>query len=137
MIDIKRYMGKWYEIAKIPTSLEYDMVNITADYTLDDNGTIQVVNSGYIGDRFRQVKATAKPTDIDGVLSISFFENLTSEYKILALDKDYRYSLVGGKNRYHLWILGRTSTIPQDIYDHFIKIAKINGYDIDRLVLSK
>lgn len=137
MIDIKRYMGKWYEIAKIPTSLEYDMVNITAEYTLGDNDTIQVINSGYIGDRFRQVKATAKPTDTDGVLSISFFENLTSEYRILAIDKDYHYSLVGGKNRHHLWILGRIPTIPQDIYEHFMKIAKMSGYDADRLVLSK
>ena len=136
MVDINRYMGKWYEIARIPTTLEYEMVSVTAEYALQEDGTISVVNSGYIGDRFRQVKATAKPTDIDGVLSISFFENLTSDYKILAIDKDYQYSLVGGKNKYHLWVLGRTERIPVEIYNSFLQVAQKNGYSVDRLRLS-
>lgn len=132
-IEIHKYLGKWFEIARIQNDFEQKMENVTAEYKLNEDGTIKVINSGYINGQIKQVVGTAKTTDEDDLLKVSFFNNIYSSYKILAIDKNYNYSLVGGSSKNFLWILSRTNQIPMDIFNIFIKIAKENDYNVDKI----
>lgn len=136
-VELKKYMGKWYEIARIPTCFELNMKNVTAQYDLNKDGTVKIVNSGYVNGQLRQVTATASLTDKDDLLKVSFFPTMFTDYKIVAVDKDYKYAIVGGKCKYHLWLLSRTPNISQTMYNELINIAKNEGYDTNRLVITE
>ena len=94
--DLRLFLGKWYEVARINNGFEPEMDKVTAQYNLNDNGTIQVINSGYIGDKKRQIVGTAKTTDQSNLLKVSFFPGIYSDYKILAIGNNYDYALIGG-----------------------------------------
>ena len=136
-IDLNKYVGKWYEIARIPADFEPDMTNVVAEYSLLDNGNIQVVNSGYINGEFREIVGFAKTTNRDDLLRVSFFPGIYSDYKILAIDVDYQLALIGGNNKNYLWILSRYPKIKKNIYDYFVNIAKEKGFNINKLEVTK
>lgn len=136
-IEIKKYLGKWFEVAKISHIYENNMTNVTAEYEMNGDGSIKVVNSGYVNGKLKQVTATAYTTNNDDVLKISFVPNIYSEYKILAVDKNYQYALVGGMTKNHLWILSRTTQLPQYILNNFLNVAEKHGYNINRLKMTK
>ncbi|MBN7811048.1 lipocalin family protein [Algoriphagus sp. H41] len=136
--DANKYLGKWYEIARIDFKYEEDLNNTTAEYSLRDDGAIQVLNRGYNTKKqeWEEAKGKAKFAGADSVarLKVSFFGPFYSGYNVIALDADYRYALVAGESLDYLWILSRDTSIPQSIKEEYLKIAQNAGYDTDRLL---
>lgn len=134
----EKYLGKWYEIARIDFKYEKDLNNTTAHYSLNANGTIKVVNRGYhtIKNDWNQAVGKAKFVRDENVamLKVSFFGPFYAGYNVIALDSDYKYALVGGSKPEYLWILSRETTIPQEIKDNYLKIAKETGYNTGDLL---
>ena len=112
--DLQRYMGKWYEVARLPHSFERDVTNAQAEYTLQTDGTVTVVNSGVRHNKPVSVTGTARPTFIPGELEVSFFRPFYGLYKIIYLNKDYTLAIVTSSNRNYVWILARTPVISRD-----------------------
>lgn len=136
--DKGKYLGKWYEIARMDFRFERNLNNTTAEYTLNADGTIKVVNRGYnyVENKFTEAIGKAKfagDTNV-GMLKVSFFGPFYSGYNVIALDKDYRYALVAGENIKYLWILAREKSIPEDIRKNYLEIAKRVGYDVSALI---
>jgi apolipoprotein D and lipocalin family protein len=136
--DKGKYLGKWYEIARMDFRFERNLNNTTAEYSLNADGTIKVVNRGYNYVEKKWTEAVGKAkfagnTDI-GMLKVSFFGPFYSGYNVIALDKDYKYALVAGENLKYLWILAREKAIPEDVKQNYLGIAKKVGYDISALI---
>ena len=136
--DVDRYSGKWYEIARIDFKFEKDLNNTTANYTLNADGSVKVLNKGfnYVKKEWteREGKAKFRGAKDVGALKVSFFGPFYSGYNVIALDKDYKYALVAGKNLDYLWILAREKTIPETVKTDFLAKAKAIGYDTNRLI---
>lgn len=136
--DINRYLGKWYEIARLDHRFERNMNNVTAEYSLNDDGTIKVINGGYdfSKDKWKQAEGKAKFAGDKNVgkLKVSFFGPFYSAYNVIALDEEYKYVLVAGKDTKYLWILSRTTSIPEDIKQQYLSVAKAAGFNIDALI---
>lgn len=139
--DIERYMGTWYEIARTDFFFEKNMDYVTAEYSLNDDGSVKVSNTGYntVKDKWKVANGKAKFAlgKNTGLLKVAFFLPFYSDYNIIALDDEYKYALVAGKDTRYLWILGRTSTIPDDIKNEYLNIAKNAGYDTESLIWTK
>lgn len=133
-IDLGKYLGKWYEIARFDHVFERDMQMVTAEYKLLPNGQIQVINSGYKDGKFKETIGKAKTTDTSGLLRVSFFLNFYSDYRVLMIDKDYQYVLVGGNSPKYLWILSRTPQLSPEILQNIIDVAENKGYDTEKLI---
>jgi len=138
-VDLEKYMGKWYEIARYPHRFEHDLVGVTAQYTLKENNWIEVINSGYKnsfdGD-FKSAKGKAKPADDSGSgwLKVSFFWFFYADYLILELDTiHYQYALVGSSSKDYLWVLGREPFMQPDTLQMMLNKAKERGYDLSRI----
>ncbi|GMN90386.1 lipocalin family protein [Francisella sciaenopsi] len=136
----QKYLGKWYEIARFDNSFEKDMIEVYAEYSLNPDGSIKVVNSGVTpatGDR-SYATGIAKFVDGDdqGYLKVSFFRPFYGAYVVFKLD-DYKYAYVAGANENYLWLLSRTKTVPPSVKDDFIKKAKSLGFDTNNLVWVK
>lgn len=136
--DKARYLGTWYEIARFDVRFERDLNNTTATYSLNEDGTIKVVNQGFNYKKNEWEKATGKAKFVgaDDVarLKVSFFGPFYGGYNVVALDDDYQYALIAGGNLDYLWILSRKTTIPEDIKAAYLKKAKEIGYDTDALL---
>jgi len=134
----KRYLGKWHEIARKDFKFERNLSNVTAEYSLNDNGTIKVVNRGYNTqkEKWSQVVGKAKFAGEEDVamLKVSFFGPFYSGYNVIALDDEYQYALVAGKNLDYLWILARQKEIPSAIKDKYLAIAEQIGFDTSDLI---
>lgn len=133
-IDLGKYLGRWYEIARFDHVFERDMQMVTAEYKLLPNGQIQVINSGYKDGKFKETIGKAKTTDTSGLLRVSFFLNFYSDYRVLMIDKDYQYVLVGGNSPKYLWILSRTPQLSPEILQNIIDVAEDKGYDTEKLI---
>lgn len=136
-IDINRYIGKWFEIAKIPNMFQPDMTNIVAEYATNNDATIKVTNSGYVNGKLKQIVGTAKLTGEDDLLKVSFFPNIYSDYRIIGIDEDYQYAVVGGSNKDFLWILSRHNKIDKEIFEWLVDVARKEGYNVDKLEITK
>ena len=137
-VDVARYMGTWYEIAKFPQRFEKGLVGVTANYTLLQNGKVRVLNSGYRGDfngELRTAKGRAWIVDrsSNAKLKVSFFWPFAADYWILELGDDYEYSVVGDSSRKYLWILSRTAHMEDSVYEALLERLKQKGFDISRL----
>lgn len=134
----EKYLGKWYEIARLDFKYERNLNNTTATYSLNDDGTIKVDNQGYnyVKKEWDQAIGKAKfvGDETVGQLKVSFFASFYSGYNVIALDSDYTYALVAGKNLNYLWILSREKTIPEAIKQEYLGIAEELGYKISDLV---
>ncbi|AZL89139.1 lipocalin [Megavirus baoshan] len=145
-LDIVRYMGTWYEIARFPTSFQQNCINSTANYSLlslEPVPTISVDNRCQIGKNIVQVKGLATPnsnskiipgTNIltPGSLSLKIGNNI-STYNVIFIDINYQYSIVSS-DKNNLWILSRYPDIDNITYNYLISIAKQKGYDVSKLV---
>ncbi len=136
--DINRYLGVWYEVARFDFRFEKNLDNTSAQYRLDKNGNVIVLNSGYnfIKKEWKKAEGLAKfrsQKDI-AALKVSFFGPFYSGYNVVALDENYQYALIAGKNLDYLWILSREKNIPQDVKSNYLQIAAEIGYDTSRLV---
>lgn len=139
--DKEKYLGKWYEIARFDFRFEKNLKNTSANYTLNDDGSIKVLNRGfnYLSNKWDQATGKAKfrgNPDI-AMLKVSFFGPFYSGYNVIALNPDYKYALVAGKNLKYLWILSRETSIPDNIKEQYLKIAQGIGYNTSDLVWVK
>ena len=135
--DKAKYLGKWYEIARLDYKWERNLNNVTAEYSLKDDGTIKVDNRGYNvkKDKWEESIGKAKFVKKDnvGMLKVSFFGPFYSGYNVIAVDPDYKYALVAGESLKYMWILSRETTIPESVKaDYLIKAQEIgyNGTDL-------
>lgn len=137
-IDLAKYLGKWYEVARADFVFERGLSNTTAEYSLLDGNKIKVVNRGYDAKRDKWKKAEAKGRFRSGVqngeLEVSFFGPFYSEYNIVALDADYRYALIVGSGPKYAWILSRERTIPEEVKAEYLEIARSIGVDTEKLI---
>ena len=136
--DIEKYLGKWYEIARMDFRFERDLNNVTANYSRNEDGTIKVDNQGYnyVTKEWKQAigKAKSAGQPDEARLKVSFFGPFYSAYNVIALDSEYKYALVAGKNLKYLWILSRETTVPESIKNSYLKIAQDLGFDIAALI---
>ncbi len=137
-LETERYLGLWYEIAKYPFRFEKGLVGVTAEYSLRDDGKIRVVNGGnketLDGERTTsEGKAWAPDPEHPERLKVQFFWPFKGDYWVIALDPEYRWSVVGEPKRRYLWILSRTPTLPTDIYESIVTRITELGYDVSRL----
>ncbi|MFR9646178.1 MAG: lipocalin family protein [Rikenellaceae bacterium] len=139
-LNIDRYLGRWYEIARLENPFERDLTCVTAHYTMQDNGQIEVVNRGYntTTKEWSEARGRAKLTDESGRLRVSFFWIFFSDYNVLAVDDrcaNYEWALVsGGRGGKYLWILARTPSLNSDTLAYIERVAMARGYDIESLI---
>jgi len=141
-VDLTRYQGKWYEIARLPTRFQRDCASdVTAQYTLQDDGKIEVLNAcREANGKLKRAKGIARLRDKQGPnskLKVRFFFFFSGDYWILDLDKGYKWVLVGTPNRRYLWILSRTPELNPRIYNQLIAKARELGFDVDRVIRTK
>jgi apolipoprotein D and lipocalin family protein len=138
-LDLDRYLGKWYEIARFDHSFERGLVGATANYSLREDGKIKVLNTGYkdsFEGKFNEAEAKAYIPDENypGALKVSFFLFFYSDYWVLDLDEDYTFALVGSKSSKYLWILSRTPEMaPADLQRVLNKAVSL-GYNTGNLI---
>jgi apolipoprotein D and lipocalin family protein len=139
--QVENYLGKWYEIARFDYRFEKNLNNTTANYSLNSDGTIKVENGGYNYRKGIWKKATGKAKFVgssnEAKLKVSFFGPFYAGYNVVALDDNYTYALVAGKNLNYLWLLSREKSIPENIKQSFLQKAKEIGYDTKKLVWVK
>ncbi len=133
-LDLNSYLGTWYELARFDHSFERGLQEVMTFYELREDGKIDVINSGIKNGKYKVAYGKAKLTDETGVLRVSFFGPFYSDYRVLMLDDDYEYALVGGKNDKYLWILSRNPELEDEDYDKILTEASRRGYDISRLI---
>lgn len=136
--DKERYLGHWYEIARLDFKFEKDLNNTTANYSVNEDGTIKVLNRGYNYKKMEWKEAVGKAKFVSdptiAMLKVSFFGPFYSGYNVIALDADYKYALIAGANLKYLWILSREKTIPEDIKNVYLKKAREIGYATEDLI---
>ena len=135
-LDIKKYLGTWFEIARKPNYFEQGLSCITATYSLKENGKIDVLNKGHNGSKFKIASGTAKIPDTNepAKLKVSFFGPFYADYQVIDLDSNYQYALIGEPSREYLWILSRKPLLEQSIIDNLINKAQSLGYDTKDLI---
>ena len=136
--DTVKYMGKWYEIARFDFRFERNLNNTTAQYSVNDDGTIKVVNRGYNYEKKKWEEATGVAKFVGGsdvaMLKVSFFRPFYGGYNVIAIDSDYKYALVCGNDLSYLWILSRETRMPEDIKQNYLSTAKKLGFDTSALI---
>lgn len=140
-LDIPRYMGLWYEIARYDHRFEKGLEKVTANYSLSGNGKITVTNGGYTPKgKYKRTRARAWIPDKNepGKLKVSFFLWFAADYFILDMDKDdYSWALVGSSSDKYLWILSRTPCLAHSTLNSILKKAEARGYGTAALTMTK
>lgn len=136
--DVERYLGRWYEIARLDHRFERGLSRVTADYGRRDDGGIRVLNRGWdaAAGEWKEAEGRAYPIgDADvGSLKVSFFGPFYGGYHVLALDPDYRWALVAGPSRDYLWILAREPRLDPELYRRLVAQAAAAGFPVDTLI---
>ena len=133
-LDLNRYLGEWYEIARFDHSFERGVEQAKANYTQNADGTIKVVNSGIKNGKPKTAIGKGKMTDTPGLLRVSFFGPFYADYRVMLIDKDYTRALVGSGGADYLWILSRTPSLPENVKSELLAEAQRRGYDTDKLI---
>ncbi|HZL12256.1 MAG TPA: lipocalin family protein [Prolixibacteraceae bacterium] len=137
-LNLNRYLGTWYEIARFPHSFEKNLVGVTATYSLRDDGKIEVLNQGYKntldGERSKAVgKAKIPNKQEPGKLKVSFFWIFYADYNVLELDENYQYVMIGSSSDKYFWILCRTPQMAPEVYEMLLEKARKRGYNLAKL----
>ena len=135
--DAQRYLGTWYEIARLDHSFEHGLEQVSATYSLRDDGGVKVLNRGKQSDgSWREAEGKAyfvgKPDEAR--LKVSFFGPFYGGYHVVELDPDYRWAIVAGPSRDYLWLLTRTQHAPTELVDRMIESAARLGFPTERLI---
>ena len=136
-LDLQKYMGQWYEIARYNHWFEKGMSHVTADYSIRPDGKIKVVNRGIKNGKPKEIVGKARqphPAEYPGRLEVSFFLWFYGDYYILELDKDYQYVIVGSSTDKYLWILSRTPQLPDATLKRLLLGIRQRGYDLSKLL---
>ncbi|MGZ4970960.1 MAG: lipocalin family protein [Methylobacter sp.] len=140
--EVNRYLGTWYEIARLDHRFERGLDNISATYTLRADGGLDVLNKGRDIETGEWNQAQGKAYFVEqpdkGRLKVSFFGPFYGGYNIIELDKkDYSYSMITGSDRSYFWILSRTKQLPESTLQALIARAKALGFATDKLIFSR
>lgn len=140
-VDLSRYLGTWYEIASYPQFFQRRCTGVTATYTLRDDGLINVENRCFKGSlEGREAVATGRARVPDPAesakLEVSFFGPFWGDYWVIDLGEDYEYAVVGNPGRDYLWILCRTPTMEDTVYQSILERLRANGYTLEELERS-
>lgn len=138
--ELDRYLGSWYEIARLDHRFERDLQGVTAQYSLEEDGTVSVINSGVSAAKGENKRAEGKAKFVGdpdtGHLKVSFFGPFYASYVIFELERDsYDYAFVSGNNKKYLWLLARTPNPSIEIIDRFKVRAAELGFAIDELIM--
>ena len=137
--ELPRYLGKWYEIARLDHSFERGLNQVTASYSMRDDGGVKVLNRGFNEETqsWKEAEGKAyfvKSPDI-GHLKVSFFGPFYGAYIVFKLDQEnYQYAYVSSYNREYLWLLSRTATISEERKQDFIQTVESLGFDKSQLI---
>lgn len=137
-LDLNRYLGTWYEIARFPHSFEKNLVGVTATYSLRNDGKIKVVNRGYkntLDGKLSEAVGKAKIPDPSkpANLKVSFFWIFYADYNVLELDENYQYAMIGSSSPKYFWILSRTPQMDAATYEMLLEKARKRGYNLEKL----
>ena len=137
--NLDSYLGKWYEIARLDHSFERGLSNVTAEYSLREDGGVRVINRGFKSGKNKWKDAEGKAYFVEdtstGKLKVSFFGPFYGAYNVIALDQEaYQWSLVVGPDTNYLWILSRTPVLDQEIVDQLLSEAKSLGFSTQELI---
>lgn len=141
-LDINKYLGTWYEIARYDHRFERGLEGVTAHYSFRKDGKIRVENSGYKGTLDGQKstsigKAKIPDPSVPSKLKVSFFWFFYGDYFVLELDENYQWALIGSSSDNYLWILSRKPVIDESLYQDLISKLKKRGYDVEQLIRVK
>lgn len=137
--ELQRYLGKWYEIARLDHSFERGLKNVTAEYSLNDDGTVKVLNRGFSTKNNEWEDAVGKAAFAEdtnlGYLKVSFFGPFYGSYVIFELDREgYEYAFISGPDTSYLWLLSRSPSVDPELLQHFSAKAAALGFDTDNLI---
>nr|WP_125719068.1 lipocalin family protein [Pseudoalteromonas rubra] len=137
--ELNRYLGKWYEIARLDHSFERGLSKVTAQYSMRDDGGVKVINRGFNAEENQWREAEGKAffvnQDDEAYLKVSFFGPFYGAYVVFELDHDnYQYAFVSGPDTDYLWLLSRTPQVDQAIINKFVRMADERGFDTDSLI---
>ena len=132
--DLNRFLGDWYEIARYDHRFERGMDHTHANYVLREDGKVDVLNTGIKAGKPSQAKGVAKQTDTPGLLRVSFWGPFYSDYRVMMIDDDYQYALIGSGSDDYLWILSRTPQLSPDTKARILAEAQRRGYDTSKLI---
>lgn len=137
----ERYLGRWYEIARLDHRFERGLEQVTATYSLREDGSLKVINRGYNSRKQRWQESEGKarftgPKD-RAALKVSFFGPFYGGYNVIALDENYQHALVCGPNRDYLWILSRTPQLDAGVKEKLVAQARREGFAVDKLIWVK
>jgi apolipoprotein D and lipocalin family protein len=135
----ERYLGTWYEIARLDHSFEHGMSRVTAEYRKREDGGLEVINRGWLADSKTWKEARGKAYFVEGpdkgYLKVSFFGPFYGSYVVFELDaKDYRFALVGGPDKSYLWLLARSPALDAATRDRLVARAAAAGFDTSQLI---
>lgn len=148
-VDLSRYAGTWYEIARLPNEFQDDCASdVTATYTRQSDGDITVVNRCREADgSWNEAEGVARRSgdvESNAALEVRFapailsaLPNVWGDYRIIGLDAEYRWAVVGEPEREYLWILSRTPAMAPGDYDRAVAIAQANGFDVTKLLKTR
>ena len=137
--ELNRYLGDWYEIARLPHIFEKDMDYVKANYSLNPDGSVKVVNSGLKKGKPKSIVGIAKfngPENV-GNLEVSFFRPFWGDYKIIYLSEDYSLAIVTSSTKNYLWLLSRTPKLDDQNINFFMDKANFWGFDTNKLIFPK
>ncbi len=140
--QVQRYLGTWYEIARLDHSFERGLQQVTANYSLRDDGGVRVLNRGFSPEEQSWQEAEGKAYFVEnsdtGYLKVSFFGPFYGSYVVFALDhENYQYAFISGPSTDYLWLLSRTPTVASEVLEKFKQMAAERGFNTDELVYVK
>jgi len=150
-VDLQKYSGAWYEIARLPNRFQKDCASdVMAEYTLKQDGKIKVVNRcrGDGKSKLKEAEGVARVAESDNgsnsILEVrfapailSFLDRVWGDYRIIALDDEYRYAMVASNDRKYLWILSRTKTLDDAVYRRLVAAAVEQGFSVDQMIRTR
>ncbi|WP_426369454.1 lipocalin family protein [Pseudocolwellia sp. HL-MZ7] len=136
--ELPKYLGKWYEIARLDHPFERGLSQISAEYSLKEDGGVKVINRGFSKEDKQWDQAEGKAYFVNdtaqGYLKVSFFGPFYGSYVVFELDENYQYAFVSGPDTEYLWLLARTPTVDNKVLEKFITMSKARGFDTDKLI---
>lgn len=138
--ELNKYLGKWYEVARLDHSFERGLNQVSAEYSLRKDGGVSVINRGFSPENNEWKEALGKAYFVNepnkGYLKVSFFGPFYGSYVVFELDKEsYQYAFVSGPNLDYLWLLSRTPTVKPEVMKKFISMSKARGFDTSQLIV--
>ncbi|MDR6963503.1 lipocalin family protein [Shewanella putrefaciens] len=137
--ELNRYLGKWYEIARLDHSFERGLNQVTAEYSLKDDGGVMVINRGFSPSKNEWKEAEGKAYfvngDSEGYLKVSFFGPFYGSYVVFELDhENYQYAFISGPDTGYLWLLAKTPTVAPEVIEKFVAMSKARGFDTENVI---